>query len=170
MKNIILLITIFVLLTNCKEKSDINVNKFEHMKVTSLDDINNPLLLEKFNFNEINYSQLYNLNFKKIGVYEIGILDLNESIPQSFSFKGKIKIEILNNEKLLQEEIIESVDIGIYANKEMTLYKRLTFMRLDIPFEREFIDISIRISVLNPDKQFNSDDKIMLYISASSTP
>ncbi len=133
------------------------------------DDLKKTIILDDFNFNKKGEQKLYKLNFKHVALYDIALIDKNEKIPVGFHFKGKIRLDFYHKDKIINSKLIETVDTMIYSNKNDRFFKSLNFHSFGIPIKGETEDLSVKVTVIEPDKKLSECcSELQLCINVSS--
>ena len=130
-----------------------------------------PVLIDKFPFNKEGFSKEYVINLKHIAIYELGFFDEISSIPSSFRFNGKIRLQIIQNKISIYEKDITAMESAVYSKDDMNCYKKVILTTFGIPPKKFNKDLILKITVLNKDDKIDSFvDKIKFYVAVSSTP
>ena len=134
-------------------------------------DLYKPIVTDTFLFSENGFTKRYAIKPKYLDIYEIGILAENKNIDSKFKFKGKIRAEFFWNDTLLFESIMTSMDEAWYAENDMAHYKQISLFKFDMPLQGKYKDdISVKLTVLEPDNELAKYNSIKLYISVSPSP
>lgn len=77
-------------------------------------DLYEPVLIDEFPFNKEGFSKEYIIKPKYIDIYEIGFFDESCSIPSAYRFDGKMRLQIIQNEKIIYENDIMTMKSASY--------------------------------------------------------
>jgi hypothetical protein len=141
-------------------------------RIIAPDDLYQPIVTDNFLFHDKGFMKTYILYPKYLDIYDIGILFANKDISSKYEFRGKLLLEFMWRDKVLFKRIVDSIDSAWYVEGDMAKYKEVSLMSFEIPLLGRYKnDISIRISVLEPDQELKIyGNSIMLYIAVSATP
>ena len=135
-----------------------------------------PIVLDESFRADINKSTSYDIACGYLDIYEVGILTERKVLPsglysnsnETFSFKGKFKIRIQNNSKIIRE-IIVSEPIAMWFFKENDNYiSHFALVTFPMPFYCE--KLRLEITVLSPDQSLQLLASPKLYIRVSPIP
>lgn len=149
----------------------IGIRHLYHL-IIAPDDLYHPIVTDNFIFYDKGFMKTYILHPKYLDIYDLGILSLNKDISSKYKFRGKLLVEFLWRDKLLFKRVADSIVTAWYVEGDMAKYKEVSLMNFEIPLLGRYKDdISVRISVLEPDQVLKKyGDSIMLYIAVSATP
>lgn len=135
-------------------------------------DLYTPIVYDHFDFSKKGTTITYSLIPKYFDIYALSISFPNEKISSKYKFQGKLKIEFLYKEKIVLEKIADQNISALYADKEMSLYKRITLLNFIVPIYNKYKDnLSVRVSVIETDNLLEKyKDSTMLHIAVSSRP
>ena len=140
--------------------------------VISPKDLYKPIVVDNFPFYEKGFTKSYLLNPKYLEIYEIGFLAEKADISLKYKFKGKIKAEFFWKDTLLFDKTVTRIDSTGDIKGDMSHYKEISLLTFEIPLQGKYKDdISIKLTVLEPDKELKKyGDSINLYIAVSAVP
>ncbi len=140
--------------------------------LTAPKDLYTPIVYDHFNFSKKGTSKTYSLIPKYFDLYALSISFPNEKISSKHKFQGKLKIEFLYKKEVVLEKIADQNISALYADKEMSLYKRITLLNFIVPIDNKYKDnLSVRVSVIESDNFLEKyKDSNMLHIAVSSRP
>lgn len=131
-----------------------------------------PIIIDNFLFYEKGFSRTYLLRPKYLNIYEIGFRSDKKDIPSSYKFKGKLKVGFFYKDKFLFEKMVTSYNAAWSDSSDSEHFKEISLLAFEMPLQGKYkSDISIKITVLEPDKQLESfKSSIKLYVSVSAIP
>ena len=147
---IIIILLVFITLFFLLSKSP-NFWYFYHV-LFKKPDLTDPVVLEEFNFLQLNFSKIFVFKPKYKGAYEINLIDKTGNIKKTTKFLGKLKIEIKSLEKVLDTKIINGFTIGQYRT-DTEQYISGYISDISYP-DKGLDDIRIKITVLEVDEKF----------------
>ncbi len=134
-------------------------------------DLYEPILTDEFPFDREGISKEYEIKPKYTDYHEIGFIDESCSIPSTYRFNGKIRLEIIQNNKSIFEKDITTMESALYSKDDMNFYKKVVLTTFGIPSKRSKEEIILKITVLKKDDKMDYFiDKIKLYVAVSSRP
>lgn len=171
--NIILLVSILVItMIVCGNiYVPLWIRHFLH-HVNPPNDLYNPIVVDTFPFWESGFSKKYFLHPKYMDFYEIGVLALENNLSCKERFTGKVRIDFFCKGDKISTHEITSIQSGVYVGKDMTHYKKVSFMNFEIPFQKKHIEnLSVDLTVLEVDQNLKKyGNSLQMYIAVSSSP
>jgi hypothetical protein len=142
------------------------------LNVAFANNLHEPLLIDNYNFGAVNYTKKYdNIKFNYMDEYSVGMRLINGNLPSSFSFDGKIKVEIYKDNKLIAAYTSDSGNIKyhkVYKSVVDNILEidKVSLVSFDVPILKKYsTNLSIKVSVINPDKRLKLyEPNLQLYI------
>ncbi len=132
-------------------------------------DLYEPIVLDQFQFDQQGFSKTYLLRPRYLDIYEVGLLNPHGAIPSTYRFSGKVKLEFLKNHRVIREVVVSTQGAAVYADKELTRYRKIALHEFLIPLNGVVEGLSLRVTVVEPDSGFTAlEEKPSLHISVSS--
>jgi hypothetical protein len=139
----------------------IGIRHFVHLLIPP-NDLYRPIISDNFLFYEKGFNKTYPLEPKYLDFYDCGFTTDYEIQPD-YKFNGKIKFEFFWKNKQLFERTVTRPKT--FSKKEVSL------IHFEIPFLGKYKkDISMKVTVLEPDIVLKDKKSIKLYIAVSGTP
>ncbi len=149
--------------------------RFIHL-VTLPQDLFEPIVLERFRFDEDGYSKKYELHPKYRGFYTIQICNFDgfkssdfDSGNSRYGLKGKFKIELFKGEEKVVEKIVTNWTTASLKNNNLKMFETLSIYEFPIPIKGFNIkDMILRFSVIEPSpilKNHGNDIKLQVKVS-----
>ena len=149
----------------------IGIRHLYHL-IVAPDDLYEPIVRDNFLFYEKGFTKSYTLHPKYLDIYDLGIISVHEELSSKYKFSGKLSVEFLWKDKVLSTEMADSIESATYVEGDMKKYKKVSLMSFEIPFSGKYKDdISIRISVIEPDQELKEyGDSVRLFLAVSASP
>ena len=140
--------------------------------MTQPEDLYEPIMVDAFPFWQSGFSKSYSLSPRYMDFYELGFSVVDGGILSREKFDGKVKVEFFHEGNLVSEHEITSIQRGVYAGEDMTLYKKVSLLDFEIPLQGKYKkDISVRLTVLDADQKLEKyGDSLQMYIAVSTSP
>ncbi len=130
-----------------------------------------PIIVDDFRFYEKDFSKTYNLKPKYNDTYVFGISTNEKELDSKYRFNGKIKLEFFSGNEPVFEQIVIKMDVAWYLNNDINWYKKIALSYFEIPLHGKYRkDISVRVTVLEPDLELKDKKSLKLYMAVSATP
>jgi hypothetical protein len=125
-------------------------------------DLYNPIITDNFLFYKKGFSKVYFLEPKYLDFYDCGF-SIDDEILPDYKFNGKLKFEFFWKNKRLFEEIVTQPKT--FGRNEVSL------IHFEVPLQGKYKkDISVQVTVLEPDIELKDKKSLKLYIAVSGTP
>jgi hypothetical protein len=123
-------------------------------------DLYEPLVVDKFEFAEQNYSKEYLLKPKYKDRYEIVIEVAPNTIKsgwgekeKEYQFTGELKAEFFHGLKKIHENIITDFNSAHYQDGNLKYYKSISLFSFSLPIEGwRLRETKLKLTALKPDK------------------
>lgn len=140
-------------------------------KIKPPKDLFDPIVLDDYKFYEEGFSKIYKLEPKYYDIYAFGISTDQKELSSKYRFKGRIKLEFFSRDKLILEKTAIEIDAGWFLNNDTDWYKDISLLYFEIPLLGKYKkDISVKVTVLEPDMDLKDKKSLKLYIAVSGTP
>jgi hypothetical protein len=135
-------------------------------------DLYAPIILEACPLWEKGYAKSYTLNPKYMDYYEVGLLCSGGTLPAKETFKGKLKITFRWKDTVVSEHVVDGVDGGVYAGKDLSAYKKASLLDFKVPLNGKYKEqISMDLMVLEGDERLKAyGSALKLYVGVRSAP
>ena len=101
----------------------------------------------------------------------MGFFDESRNIPSTYRFDGKVRLQIIQNEKIIYKKEIVAMESASYLKDDMNFYKKVILTTFEIPPKKIKKDMILKITILKKDDKMDPFiEKIKLYVAVSSIP
>lgn len=136
------------------------------------DDYFTKLVDDDFDFYTTGYSKTYKLDYKYFSLYSIAMIDENKKLPyrlngELYVFKGKIKADFFSNNKIIKTEYITDWERGFFVKNSIRFINSYILKYFTIPIANQYKDLSVKLTVIEPMKYYNPNNKLKISINAT---
>ena len=136
------------------------------------DDLYIPVATHSVSFQSKGATTEFRFTPKYKDTYEVGIFAVGDPIPATYKFSGELRIEFIQSGEIISSQTVTNFSSGTYAGKDMDHYSSLALCSFHVPLQgRSMDEITVRISVLKPDQEFEKfKDKVKAWVRVSPIP